>query len=54
MLKKVSMRTSRLAQNLFFFAALIAGLAILGWVLNVEILKSLIPGQATTKFNTAL
>ncbi len=45
---------SKIEKYLLISCFIISGIAILGWVLNIPILVSVLPGSATIKFNTAL
>lgn len=45
---------SRIEKYLLISCFIISGIAILGWLFNIPILVSLLPGGATMKFNTAL
>ncbi|KYG82250.1 PAS domain S-box protein [Roseivirga echinicomitans] len=50
----ITNKTTKIIATISIIVVLMAASVILGWFLDIEILKSIIPSYATMKFNTAL
>ncbi len=49
-----TMKSYKVSKGLAFFVAIAGAIVMLGWIFDISILKSILPGWVTMKFNTAV